>query len=66
MDIFKKIFNKKTLGLFGASLLLSAFSMVFDDTRDGIRDQEMIDETAEEIIKKLKKEGYISKKDKDK
>ena len=69
-DLGRRFFNKKTLGLFGASLLLTAVSAIFDESRDEMRTNEIIDETTERqteaLIRRLEKEGYIKKDKKNK
>lgn len=61
MEYFKRFFGNKYIGMFIGSLALTALGMFFDEMRDEMRDEEIIDETAENIIKRLEKEGYIKK-----
>lgn len=61
MEYFKRFFGNKYIGMLIGSLALTALGMFFDEMRDEMRDEEIIDETAENIIKRLEKEGYIKK-----
>ena len=68
MKFFKDHFNaKKAAGLFVGSLLLTTVSMVFDETRIHSENEELVDKAtkkmADEMVKRLKEEGLLDKKE---